>query len=71
MWSTSPSWKKQILWSKRCKDETLRGTVKEIIQQVSMSKKWASKPALDENGTPVLSAKGKPVLKKILQRFAG
>ena len=29
-----------------------------------MSKKWASKPALDENGTPVLSAKGKPVLKK-------
>ena len=30
----------------------------------SMSKKWASKPALDENGTPVLSAKGKPVLKK-------
>ena len=29
-----------------------------------MSKKWASKPALDENGTPILSAKGKPVLKK-------
>ena len=59
-----PVVEKQILWSKRCKDETLRGTVKEIIQQVSMSKKWASKPALDENGTPVLSAKGKPVLKK-------
>ncbi len=55
---------KQILWSKRCKDESLRGTVKEIIQQVSMSKKWDSKPALDENGTPILSAKGKPVLKK-------
>ena len=36
-----------------------------------MSKKWASKPALDENGEPILSAKGKPVLKKILQRFAG
>ena len=29
-----------------------------------MSKKWDSKPALDENGTPILSAKGKPVLKK-------
>ena len=29
-----------------------------------MSKKWASKPTLDENGTPILSAKGKPVLKK-------
>jgi hypothetical protein len=26
------------------------GTVKETIQQVSMSKKWDSKPALDEHG---------------------
>ena len=30
---------KQILWSKRCKDEALRGTVKETITQVSRSKK--------------------------------
>ena len=30
-----PVVEKQILWSKRCKDETLRGTVKEIIQQVN------------------------------------
>ena len=59
-----PVVEKQILWSKRYKDKSLVGTVKEIIQQVSMSKKWASKPALDENGTPILSAKGKPVLKK-------
>ena len=59
-----PVVEKQILWSKRCKDETLRGTVKETIQQVSMSKKWDSKPALDENGEPILSARGKPVLKK-------
>ena len=29
-----------------------------------MSKKWASKPALDENGEPILSSKGKPILKK-------
>ena len=29
-----------------------------------MSKKWASKSALDENGEPILSVKGKPVLKK-------
>ena len=55
---------KQILWSKRSKDESLRGIVKETIQQVSMSKKWDSKPALDESGEPILSAKGKPVLKK-------
>lgn len=59
-----PIVEKQILWSKCCKDESLRGTVKEIIQQVSMSKKWASKLVLDENSTPILSAKGKPVLKK-------
>ena len=59
-----PVVEKKILWSKRCKDKSLVGTVKETIQQVSMSKKWDSKPALDENGTPILSAKGKPVLKK-------
>ena len=59
-----PVVEKQILWSKRCKDKSLVGTVKETIQQVSMSKKWDSKPALDENSEPILSAKGKPVLKK-------
>ena len=59
-----PIVEKQILWSKRCKDKSLVGTVKETIQQVSMSKKWASNPALDENGEPILSVKGKPVLKK-------
>ena len=59
-----PVVEKQILWSKRCKDESLRGTVKESIQQVSMSKRWASKPALDENGKPILSANVKPFLKK-------
>ena len=66
-----PVVEKQILWSKRCKDKSLVGTVKETIQQVSMSKKWASNPALDENGEPILSTKGKPALKKILQRSAG
>lgn len=38
---------KQALWTKRCKDKSLVGTVKEAIMQVSMSKKWASKPAVD------------------------
>lgn len=59
-----PVVEKQILWSKRCKDKSLVGTVKETIQQVSMSKKWASKPALDESGEPILSSNGKPILKK-------
>ena len=44
-----PVVEKQILWSKRCKDEALRGTVKEVITQVSRSKKWESKPVLDED----------------------
>ena len=58
-----PVVEKQILWSKRCKDEALRGTVKETIMQVSRSKKWDSKPVLDEDGNPMLNAKGKKILK--------
>ena len=59
-----PVVEKQILWSKRCKDKSLIGTVKETIMQVSSSKKWQSQPSLDENGNPMLTAKGKPILKK-------
>ena len=59
-----PVVEKEIRWSKRCKDESLRGTVKERIMQVSMSKKWDSKPALDEHGQELRSKSGKPVLKK-------
>ena len=59
-----PVVEKQILWSKRCKDKSLVGTVKETIQQVSMSKKWDSKPALGENGEPLLTKNGKKVLRK-------
>ena len=58
-----PVVEKQILWSKRCKDEALRGTVKETIMQVSRSKKWDSKPILDEDGNPKLTEKGKTMLK--------
>lgn len=59
-----PVVEKQILWSKRCKDPALVGTVKETIMQVSRSKKWASLPALDEQGKPILQKNGKPVLRK-------
>lgn len=52
---------KDILWSKRCKDPALRGTVRETIHQVSHSKKWASNiPLKDEQGQPVLRSNGKP-----------
>lgn len=59
-----PVVEKQILWSKRCKDPSLVGTVKETIMQVSSSKKWLSKPALDDAGDPILQENGKPVLRK-------
>ena len=58
-----PVVEKQILWSKRGKDESLRGPVKETITQVSHSKKWESKPVLDEDGSPMLNGKGKKILK--------
>ena len=58
-----PVVEKQILWSKRCKDKSLVGTVKETIMQVSRSKKWESKVALDEQGNPLLTSKGKKVLR--------
>ena len=60
-----PVVQKEVRWTKRCKDKSLVGKVKETIMQVSMSKKWASKPAVDDvTGEPLLTSKGKPVLKK-------
>ena len=57
-----PVVQKEILWTKRCKDPSLVGTVKKIIPQVSRVKKWHSAQALDENGKPMYNAKGEPVL---------
>ncbi len=45
-----PVVEKEILWTKRCKDKSLVGTVKEVITQVSHSKKWASKKVTGEDG---------------------
>ena len=59
-----PVVEKEVLWSKRCKDPSLVGTVKETIMQVSSSKKWLSKPELDDDGSPTLQKNGKPVLRK-------
>ena len=49
-----PVVEKEIRWTKRCKDPALVGTVKEVIHQVSHSKKWKSEKTLDENGNTVL-----------------
>ena len=59
-----PVVEKQILWSKRCKDPALVGTVKETITQISHSKKWASNQAADENGNLLYTKSGKPILRK-------
>ena len=59
-----PVVEKQILWTKRCKDPALVGTVKETIMQVSHSKKWASQPVLDASGNPMRTKGGKIVLRK-------
>ncbi len=53
---------KEVRWSKRCKDPALVGTVKEVIHQVSHSKKWKSEVMTDEDGNPVLKSNGKPKL---------
>ena len=59
-----PVVEKEVRWTKRCKDPELVGKVKERIHQVSMSKKWASQPAIGEDGQPLLTKSGKPVLRK-------
>ena len=44
-----PVVEKEIRWSKRCKNPALIGAVKEVVHQVSHSKKWASRKITDEN----------------------
>ena len=59
-----PVVEKEILWSKRCKDTELRGTVKEVVNQISHSKKWKSDiPLVDEKGNPLLRKNGKPMFR--------
>ena len=59
-----PVVEKEIKWTRRCKDPSLVGTVKERIMQVSMSKKWESQPVFGEDGEPLKTKTGKAVLKQ-------
>ena len=59
-----PVVQKEIKWSKRCKDKSLIGTTKAIINQVSHSKKWKSEQATDRQGNPLYDKNGKAVLIK-------
>lgn len=59
-----PVVKKEIKCSKRCKDKSLIGTTKEIINQVSHSKRWKSEQATDLQGKPLYNEKGQAILIK-------
>lgn len=45
-----PVVEKEVRYSKRCKDPELVGKVKEVIHQISHSKKWASPKVTGEDG---------------------
>ena len=59
-----PVVKKEIKYSKRCKDKSLVGKTKEVVNQVSHSKKWKSEKVLDDKGNPIFDKKGNVVLAK-------
>jgi len=59
-----PVVKKEVKWTKKCKDKSLVGAVKEVINQVSHSKKWKSEQATDTQGNPLYDKNGKAILIK-------
>ena len=59
-----PVVRKEVKWTKKCKDKSLIGTTKEVINQVSHSNKWKSEQVLDNQGKPVYDKKGNTVLIK-------
>lgn len=69
-----PTVQKEVRYSKRCKDPALVGTVKEIVTQVSHSKRWKSMPVLSEDGKSLRDEKGRVVLEpsygELQTRFA-
>lgn len=48
-----PVVQKEILWSKRTKDKSLIGKVKEVIHQISHSKKWPMRVTAEVDGKTV------------------
>lgn len=59
-----PVVRKEVKWTKKCKDKSLVGTTKEVINQISHSNKWKSEQVLDNQGKPVYDKKGNAVLIK-------
>ena len=59
-----PVVRKEVKWTKKCKNKSLIGAIKEVINQVSHSNKWKSEQLLDNQGKPVYDKKGNAVLIK-------
>lgn len=59
-----PVVRKEVKFTKKCKDKSLIGTTKEVINQVSHSNKWKSEQATDLQGNPLYNKKGKAILIK-------
>jgi len=57
-----PIVEKEVYFKKNNKNPELAGKLKEVIHQVSHSKKWPREVQLDEHGEPVRSKTGKAVL---------
>ncbi len=57
-----PVVQKEIYFKKNNKNSELAGKLKEVITQVSHSKKWPKLKQLDENGEAKRNAKGKAIL---------
>jgi len=53
---------KEIYFKKNNKNPELAGKLREVIKQVSHSKKWPKHKQIDENGEVKRNAKGKPIL---------
>lgn len=53
---------KEIKWSKRTKDKSLIGKTKEIVKQISHSKKWSKFKQYDEQGEVIRNENGKAIL---------
>jgi hypothetical protein len=52
-----PVVEKEVKWTKRCSDPALVGTVKEVISQISHSKKWPIRVPVERDGkTKVLNS---------------
>ena len=49
-----PIVQKEVLWSKRTKDKSLIGKVKEVIPQISHSKKWPMRAPVERDGKTVM-----------------